>query len=78
LNLEDTNLDLNDTWCKLMKAVEQKHSLGAICQRNDIEDKTRFTKVGLSQPHGYYILDVKEFEGNRLIKLKNPLVNNQF
>ena len=70
-------LDIKDRdflWSRVLSIHESGFLLGACCIGRESLSVTALKSRGLQAPHGYAVLDLKEFEesGVRLIKLRNP------
>ena len=62
----------DELWLKLLEINVKKYAAVCSCIKNDYQNEDEFTKMGLFQPHAYYLLRVEEISGNCLLKLKNP------
>ena len=69
LSVAQKNLD--SLWETLMSYTKQGYLLGAGSPENPMGDAA-ISPEGIIQGHAYAILDVKEFEGERLLQLRNP------
>jgi hypothetical protein len=69
--LKDYERNLNGIWNQLMSAHNNKYLLAAGSPGGAGSD-TKASKKGIVQGHAYSIIEVREVEDYRLIKLKNP------
>ncbi|CAF1331092.1 unnamed protein product, partial [Didymodactylos carnosus] len=70
-NSADKNANYNKLWEKLLHSRDSGFLMCAMCSNSSI-DKEEFEKSGLLNTHAYSLQDVKEVNGHRLLRLRNP------
>ncbi|WAR13669.1 CAN15-like protein [Mya arenaria] len=66
-------IDKNFIWARLLSCRETRFLMGAPCGVGKADgDEDSYKSVGLVYNHAYSILDVREIEGHKLLRLRNP------
>uniref|UniRef100_A0A914WD44 Calpain 15 n=1 Tax=Plectus sambesii TaxID=2011161 RepID=A0A914WD44_9BILA len=69
----DETYDHDMVWVKLLSAREATFLMGCSCGAGRRQlPESAYEKVGLLSRHAYSLLDVKEVNGARLVRLRNP------
>ncbi|CAF1066092.1 unnamed protein product, partial [Didymodactylos carnosus] len=70
-NPDVKNVNYDKLWGKLLHSRDRGFLMCAMCSNNSI-DKEEFENLGLLNIHAYSLQDIKEANGHRLLRLRNP------
>lgn len=71
IKLSSVSNKISSFWEKIVKYHEGGYLMGAGTPEHEMGDRA-INDLGIVQGHAYSILDVKEVDGNKLMRLMNP------